>query len=236
MTVSIITDHRAKLLTLLAAASEVDADGKAIRWSTSPELCAAHGGSIDGRSMRNRLRDAVDAGQARRLVPLVDTRVRYVITDAGRIALQRHTEAAQALAAGLRRKSADKPQRTAINPAAAEPRDTGKSVHRKKIEDLLKRHDDSEGMTSRAIAATLNLPLAVTRHTLGSAQTYGSVYNVSDTHTARYVHRDTWVRMKAAQPEREAPVRNSNQPLGTVDYWRKHVAWQNTPARLELQT
>jgi hypothetical protein len=76
----------------------------------------------------------------------------------------------------------------------------------------------------------------VTRHTIGTAQTYATIYNVSDNHIARYVHRDTWLRIKAEKPQRVAPVRNSNQPLGSVDYWRKHLAWQNTPARVELLT
>jgi hypothetical protein len=234
MTVSIITPTRATLLTHLAAASEVDADGKATRWTTAPDLCAVCGGDIQGRAMRNRLRDAVNAGQVRRLLPHADGRVRYVITDAGRAALQRQASAATAKADGLRRHSADKPRRTAINPAAATPRDTGKSSQRKRIEDLLKRHDDSEGLTSRQIAAATKIPLKVARHTIGTAQTYATIYNISDNHIARYVHRDTWLRIKAEKPQRVAPMRNSNQPLGSVDYWRKHLAWQNTPARVEL--
>ena len=231
-----ITATRANLLTHLSAMTEHDSNGKCTAWATTARLHAVlHDGSTL-RNIRNRLADAMQAGQVRALPTLDDGLNRYAITSAGMLALENHQEMKRAAEEGLRQKGTAH-RKTGKGTIADTDfqRETVKSPHRQRIEALLKRLDDPEGLTPRQICAELGLTYKLVRTTINTAVNYGDLYNVAGLRDARYVHRDTWVRMHTARTDREEPIRNSNRPTGTLEYWKRHMAWQNTPARVELQ-
>lgn len=49
-----------------------------------------------------------------------------------------------------------------------------------------------------------------------------------------YVKRGTQATSQPAPRDPEPPIRNSNRPNGSTEFWARHIKAMNTPARLEV--
>lgn len=104
------------------------------------------------------------------------------------------------------------------------------SPARLKIEALMA--DSPKAMTVREIADAAGCDFDTAQRHAKTLEQVGQLRNVT---TAR--HRAVYLHRKFVEVERRESVElhiNGNQPNGDIGYWKKHMAWQNTPARVEL--
>jgi hypothetical protein len=148
-------------------------------------------------------------------------------------ALVRPPELSTARATGLQAIRSRPAERNIARITKAGDRSPNISAERRHMEEALRRQ--TEPRNSRFMSDLLGISRRTGRDLLGRMQRDGvaAIVGEDEQGVSLFLWADTWRNQPKNQ--RAEPVRNSNQPNGTTEYWRKFISQMMTPARQDAQ-